>query len=182
MRSKRVGQTVVWGGLALGLLVALSGCTEFLSSSSNGGPFSSEQLAEPMARRVIWRVPGDFTTIQEAIDSPDVDDGHRILVGAGSHAGAYVTKAVEIRGEGGAIIDSGPLHPAGLTMGFRLLEGSDGASINHLTFAVDLAIMNGDAVDSVTGLPSDSIVASRQPTKPEAPVMSILLFFILDWF
>jgi len=106
-----------------------------------------------MAKRVIWRVPGDFATIQEAIDSSDVTAGHRILVGAGSHAGAYVTKAVEIRGEGGAVIDSGPLfrpNRPDLVMGFRLLEGSDGASITHLTFAVGLAIMNGDAVDSVT--------------------------------
>jgi len=148
MSSKRVAQSLVWWGLALGLLVALSGCTEFLSSSSNGGPLSSEQLAEPMAKRVIWRVPGDFDTIQEAIDSSA--DGDRILVGSGSHAGALVTKAVEIRGAGGAVIDSGPVHSSGLIQGFRLLAGSDGASITHLMFAVDLAIMNGAAVGSVT--------------------------------
>ncbi|MCK7483383.1 MAG: hypothetical protein M0C28_44855 [Candidatus Moduliflexus flocculans] len=35
-------------------------------------------------------------------------------------------------------------------MGFRFLAGSDGASINHLVFEVDLAIMNGAAVSDVT--------------------------------
>lgn len=35
-------------------------------------------------------------------------------------------------------------------MGFQLLTGSDGATITHLGFTVDLAIMNGVAVDDVT--------------------------------
>jgi len=35
-------------------------------------------------------------------------------------------------------------------MGFRLREGSDGATISHLVFQVDLAIMNEDTVDDVT--------------------------------
>jgi hypothetical protein len=42
------------------------------------------------------------------------------------------------------------MHPAGLSYGFRLLEGSDGSTISHLQFEVDLAIMNGAAVDDVT--------------------------------
>ena len=126
-------------------VLLLAGCTALWTPQD-------AQIGEmsPMAKRVIWRVPGDFATIQEAIDSLDVDDGHRILVGSGSHAGALVDKAVEIRGEGGAVIDSGPVHGSGLIQGFRLKEGSDGASITHLTFAVDLAIMNGNAVHSVT--------------------------------
>ncbi|MFH1716379.1 MAG: hypothetical protein ABIF19_03440 [Planctomycetota bacterium] len=97
-----------------------------------------------------WNVPGDFATIGDAMVDPQVEDGDTILVGAGNHFGAYVTKGVEIKGENGAVIDDGPLHPAGLTMGFRLLAGSDGATISHLSFTVDLAIMNGDGVDSVT--------------------------------
>lgn len=97
-----------------------------------------------------WYVPGDFATIQEAIDAPSVLDGDTILVAAGNHAGALVTKAVEIKGEGGAVINSGPMHPAGLSQGFRLLAGSDGATISHLRFEVDLAIMNGEAVNDVT--------------------------------
>jgi hypothetical protein len=150
MSGRRIAQTVGWGGLVLGLLVVLSGCTELLTSSSDSGLLPAGQAVEPMAKRTVWRVPGDFATIQEAIDSADVAAGDQIRVGAGSHAGAYVTKPVEIRGEGRAVIDSGPLHPAGLDMGFRLMDGSEGTSINHLTFAVDLAIMNGEAVDSVT--------------------------------
>lgn len=98
----------------------------------------------------VWQVPGDFATIQDAIDSLDVLDGDRIIVGAGNHAGALLDKAVEIRGEDGATISGGPLHPAGLVQGFRLLAGSDGATLSHLQFEVDLAIMNGDGVDNVT--------------------------------
>ena len=98
----------------------------------------------------VWYVPGDFATIQEAVDSPDVAAGDTILVGPGNHAGALVTKAVEIKGEGGAVINNGPVHPSGLVQGFRLLAESDGAVISHLRFEVDLAIMNGAAVNYVT--------------------------------
>jgi hypothetical protein len=112
-------------------------------------------LALPMAATAggagsVWYVPGDFATIQEAIDSSNVADGDTILVGPGSHAGAFVTKSVEIKGEDMTVIDSGPMHPAGLSQGFRLLAGSDGAVISHLQFEVDLAIMNGEAVNGVT--------------------------------
>jgi len=102
------------------------------------------------AQEVIWRVPTDFSTIQAALESPVVLAGHTIMVEPGDYAGALVTKAVEIRGEDNAVINSGPLHPAGLTQGFRLLAGSAGASINHLVFEVDLAIMNGANVNDVT--------------------------------
>jgi hypothetical protein len=98
----------------------------------------------------IWNIPDDFTTIQEAIDSDDVQNGDTIIVGAGNHYGAFVDKAVEIKGEDGAVINDGPLHPAGPTMGFRLFAGSDGATISRLGFTVDFAIMNGEAVDYVT--------------------------------
>jgi len=101
-------------------------------------------------RAATWNVPGSFATIQEAIDSSSVLTGDTILVGAGNHAGALVTKSVEVKGEGGAVINDGPVHGSGLIEGFRLLSNSDGATISHLTFTVDLAIMNGAAVDSVT--------------------------------
>ena len=55
-----------------------------------------------------WRVPRDFRTIQAAIDSPRVGDDDVILVGPGRHHGAVVTKAVEIRGNGKAVIVDGP--------------------------------------------------------------------------
>jgi hypothetical protein len=98
----------------------------------------------------VWHVPGDFATIQDAIDDPDVIDGDTIRVNPGNFAGAEVTKSVSIKGEDHAVIDSGPMHPAGLSQGFRLLAGSDGATFSHLTFEVDLAIMNSAAVDDVT--------------------------------
>ncbi|MDP3900552.1 MAG: hypothetical protein Q8Q23_05755 [bacterium] len=98
----------------------------------------------------VWFVPDDFATIQDAVDSSDVVDGDKIVVHEGEHFGAYVSKAVIITGAGGAVINDGPLHSSGLTMGFRLLAGSDGATISHFKFTVDLAIMNGDAVNDVT--------------------------------
>lgn len=97
-----------------------------------------------------WSVPKDFATIQAAIDSASVADGDTILVAKGSHAGAFVTKSVVIQGVGQAVIDSGPPHSSGLIMGFRLFAGSDGAVISQLRFEVDLAIMNGAAVNDVT--------------------------------
>ena len=98
-----------------------------------------------------WQIPGDFPTIQAAIDSSLVIDGDRIMVEPGQHAGALVSKSVEIKGEGGAAITSGPAHPSGLVQGFRLMAGSDGATISHLTFTdVDLAIMNGESASDIT--------------------------------
>jgi hypothetical protein len=97
-------------------------------------------------------VPGDFTSIQDAINDASVLAGDTIHVGPGDHAGAIVTKEVTIKGQGGARITSGPAHGSGLLQGFRLMEGSDGSTITHLTFTTDvpLAIMNGEAVDDVT--------------------------------
>ena len=107
--------------------------------------------ANGLASAATWLVPGDFATIQLAIDDGAVVDGDEIRVASGNHAGALVTKRVEIKGEGGAVIDSGPLHGSGLLQGFRLLTGSAGATISHLDFdGVDLAIMNGEAVDDIT--------------------------------
>lgn len=102
------------------------------------------------ASAATWEVPGDFPTIQAAIDSALVLEGDRIMVAPGVHDGALVTKNVQIKGEGGAIINGGPPHGSGLSQGFRFGEDGDGATISHLTFEVDLAIMNGAAVDDVT--------------------------------
>ena len=96
------------------------------------------------AKAETWNVPYDFATIQEAIDSVDVLAGDTILVGPGNHAGATVTKAVEIKGEGGAVINSGP-PLSSYTTGF-LFPWSDpgagsGATISHLSFeTLDLPI------------------------------------------
>lgn len=107
-------------------------------------------VAAPATAQTVWHVPTDFATIQDAINDGSVVNGDTILVEPGNHTGALVTKGVEIKGTGGAVIDSGPPHPSTLSQGFRLLAGSAGASISHLTFTTDLSIMNGDAIDDVT--------------------------------
>ena len=99
-----------------------------------------------------WGVPADFPTIQEAIDSTLVIDGDKIMVGSGNHAGAVVTKAVEIKGEGGAAINTGmPYGPTMTGFYFPSEGGGGGATISHLQFdeAVGFAIMSG-GVDDVT--------------------------------
>ncbi len=92
--------------------------------------------------------PGAYPTIEAALSA--AVDGDTILVCPGSYAGALVDKSVEIKGTGGATIDDGPAHGSGLSQGFRMMAGSDGSTISHLHFAVDLAIMNGEAVSDVT--------------------------------
>ncbi|TKJ38601.1 MAG: hypothetical protein CEE38_02545 [Planctomycetes bacterium B3_Pla] len=101
-----------------------------------------------MTKAAIWHVPGDFATIQEAIDSGDVMDGDTIIVGPGSHAGATVTKAVEIKGEYGAVINSGPAYSIFVT-GFYFRDGAgNGATISNLSFEiVGLAIYSRDTDD-----------------------------------
>ena len=54
-----------------------------------------------------------------------------------------------IVGDGETIINYGPVHGSGLVQGFRLMAGSGGSVLRHLTFTVDLAIMNGASVDYV---------------------------------
>src|SRR5687768_9393155 len=83
-----------------------------------------------------WRVPGDFATIQDAVDSPSVAEGDRILVGPGSFAGALIDKSVHIQGQGRTTISSGPAHPSGMSQGFRLVAGSDGSTFTRLRFTV----------------------------------------------
>ncbi len=102
------------------------------------------------ANAVTWNVgpSGDFITIQAAIDSDLVLDGHTILVEPGSHVGATVTKAVEIKGEGGAVINSGPMYYS-YTTGFYFRDGAgNGATISHLSFeTMDLPIYSRDTDD-----------------------------------
>jgi len=102
-----------------------------------------------------WQVPGDFGTIQAAMDSPLVLTGDRILVAPGFHAGAIVTKAVEIKGQGGAVINSGPLpwttrtFMAGFLFTGQEAQGS-GATISHLAFeSVEFPVFSRGA-DNVT--------------------------------
>lgn len=104
-------------------------------------------------------MPGSFTTIQQAIDSPLVSPGDTIVVAPGAHAGADVTKRVEIRGEDGAEIVTGPKHGSGMTLGFRLLDGADGTTISHLTFRVDLGVMNSAGRNPIRAGASDVTVS-----------------------
>jgi hypothetical protein len=98
-----------------------------------------------------WKVPGHFATIQDAVDSPKVKAGDTIIVRPGKHAGALLTKSLEIRGQGAAVINTGRLHPqSGKTEGFRLMPGSDGSTISNLTFEVGLGVISGEAVNNVT--------------------------------
>jgi len=102
------------------------------------------------ARAETWNVPGDFDTIQEAIDSATVVTGDLILVSPGNHAGATVTKAVEIKGEDDAVIISGPMRGTRMT-GFYFLDGDgDGATISHLSFETVLLPIYSWDTDDVT--------------------------------
>ena len=99
-------------------------------------------VVSPVAAKpdvTLWHVPGDFATIQDAIDSPDVHNGDKIMVGAGNHAGAVVTKSVVIKGTDGATITSGVPYKSGSTYetAFLLDTGSDGVEISHLIIAND---------------------------------------------
>ena len=96
-----------------------------------------------------WRVPWDFSTIQEAIESDDVKDGDTLRVGPGIFEGAVVTKGVHIMGVGKTVIDSGPEADEDIKFGLLLQPGSDGASISHITFAVGLGVY-GKPVNDVT--------------------------------
>ena len=100
-----------------------------------------------MTAAPIWNVPGDFATIQEAMDAQDVLDGDTILVSAGYHAGATVTKAVRIKGIGRAVINSGPNVVGPFMVGLYFAAGStgSGAKISHLHFdTVEFPVLAGE--------------------------------------
>jgi hypothetical protein len=88
------------------------------------------------AGAAVWQVPGNFPTIQAAIDSSTVHDGDIINVSSGRHQGATVTKAVTIRGSGSTTIVGGPLVNALGRGGFLFPGGGQGsgATITGLTF------------------------------------------------
>ena len=111
-------------------------------------PSPSDPTSGLYKKTPTWNVPGDFTTIQEAVDA--ASNGDIIRVASGNYAGVLLTKSVTIKGEGNVVIDDGPAHGSGLIQGFRMLAGSDGTTFSHLTFTTDLSIMNGEAVDNVT--------------------------------
>jgi len=97
----------------------------------------------------VLKVPGDFATIQSAVDG--AMPGDRIVVKAGDWFGAVVYKPLEILGEDGAVIVDGPPSASGLKYGFWI-EGTgwaDGTIISGFTFKVDYPIF-GRNVNDVT--------------------------------
>jgi hypothetical protein len=89
------------------------------------------------AEAASWRVPGHFPTIQAAIDSPQVRDGDTLRVRAGRHAGATVTKALEIRAEGHAVVRSGPVLNALGEAGFLFPGEGKGSGASILGFVFE---------------------------------------------
>lgn len=89
-----------------------------------------------------WSVPGAFATIQQAVDDPAVAPGDTIVVGPGAHGGAIVTKSVEIVGQDGAAIVTGPIQQPGWAFGFLLMDGASGTTISHLEFRVAFPVFN----------------------------------------
>jgi hypothetical protein len=100
----------------------------------------------------VWQVPGQFPTIQAAIDSSSVQPGDVINVAPGRRAGATVTKAVTIQGSNGTTIGTGPVVNAFGRAGFLFPGGGQGtgATITGMTFVgVPFAVFSRGA-DFVT--------------------------------
>lgn len=99
-----------------------------------------------------FNVPGDFATIQEAIDDPGTVNGDTINVAAGTHieAAIHITKELIIQGQGiGVTI----LDPSSLALGFSvvLYPEANNITIQDMTIQnADQAIrfeMNGGTID-----------------------------------
>jgi hypothetical protein len=99
--------------------------------------FAGVLLLAGSAGAAEWRVPGNFPTIQAAIDSASVNAGDAIVVDAGSYAGATVTKAVAIRANGAVTIADGPVVSGFDKAGFFFPGGGQGsgASITGFSFS-----------------------------------------------
>jgi hypothetical protein len=112
--------------------------------------FAGVLLLAGSAGAAEWRVPGDFPTIQGAIDSASVHDGDTIFVDAGSRAGATVTKAVAIQARGLVQIVDGPVVGPFGKAGFYFPgsgQGS-GASITGFSFTgIPLPVFSRGADD-----------------------------------
>ena len=85
------------------------------------------------ASAAVWKVPGDFPTIQAAIDSSRVVDGDTIHVRRGRRTGATVTKAVTIRSQGASIVD-GPVVNSFDKAGFLFPGGGKGSGATIMGF------------------------------------------------
>jgi len=120
--------------VALALIVA--GCT-----TSVVPPVEQTKAA----KGAVWHVPGDFTTIQDAVDN--ASDGDTIIVSPGEYAGAIINKQLEILGEKEeTIINDGPqfITSFGWKVGFWLSEDSSGTTIKGFTFECEEVTSYGD--------------------------------------
>jgi hypothetical protein len=90
----------------------------------------------------------DYSSLPAAVAA--ASDGDTIQICSGEYEGVLLNKSLHFQGTGQARITDGPLHPAGINQGFRLLVGSEGSSFKNLTFETDLSIINGEAVDDIT--------------------------------
>ncbi len=89
------------------------------------------------AGAAAWRVPGDFPTIQAAMDSSLVAAGDTIYVQAGVRAGATVTKAVILQGQGRVTIANGPVVNSLGNAGFLFAGDGAGSGATITGFVFD---------------------------------------------
>jgi hypothetical protein len=89
------------------------------------------------AGAAVWRVPGNFPTIQAAIDSNLVADGDTVLVRAGVRTGATVKKAVVLQGEGRVVVTDGPVVNSLGNAGFLFAGGGAGSGATITGFVFD---------------------------------------------
>jgi len=87
--------------------------------------------------RGVDRVPGDFATLQQAVD---LGRAPIILVASGEYAGATIDRPIAIACRGQCMITSGPAIGA-LQAGFVLEGGADGTLIHGFDFVdIDLGV------------------------------------------
>jgi hypothetical protein len=112
----------------------------------------------------VWSVPGDFETIQQAVDDPGVLAGDMIMVASGGHEGAKVEKGVNIVGEDGAYITSGVVASGGNYAGFYV-NGTEanGASISN--FTIDCTSTDPKLLAAVLVWGSDDVTVSHLDVK-----------------
>jgi hypothetical protein len=119
---KKKGSTNRSNQKLLAALVAVTMCVmaivptvtagaQSLGTSPNTGQIIGKSTPMNPNPRNTWDVPGDFDTIQEAIDDASVMDGDTIVVAAGTYNEDQITvnKVLTIQGAGweGTVIDGG---------------------------------------------------------------------------